>query len=173
MLIWNRMGRQSRRRMILIAMAGGLSVLAFWWYRSDLFPLELAIAGKWTVPWAQVSPRGGFVTSSGKVTNSWMVWHFRPDRSFRVWIVSADDPKVQIPHMEGRWRVSEGELSLDDLGAWGWFVREVRERVGVRFGIPNTGRVQGKPKHRLKLVDPDTLELGPSQGKPITLKRRP
>ena len=134
-----------RRRLTLMALGlSGLLSLASWWQATSLSPFEREIVGEWAIPQAEVAPRAGFVTASGPVTNPWMVWDFRRDRSFRVRIVSPDDPSVNIPHIEGRWRVSDGELSLDDLGAWAWIVREARERFGRSFGVPTTGRISAR-----------------------------
>ena len=164
--------RSHRRRLSLILVFSGFLALAIWCNTTNLSPFERQLVGEWTIPQAEVNPRAGYVTSAGPVTNPWMVWDFRRDRSFRVWIASADDPGVHIPHIEGRWRVAGGELDLDDLGAWEWVVREVRERFGRSFGIPYTGRISGRPKRRVLLPDRDTLELDVPQGKRITLRRR-
>ena len=75
--------------------------------------------------------------------------------------------------MEGRWRVADGKLSLDDLAPAPWVLRELRERVGVWFGIPYTGRITGRPSHPVRLLDRDTLEHITPQGQRIVLKRRP
>ena len=106
-----------RRRLTLMALGlSGLLPLVGWWQATSLSPFEREIVGEWAIPQAEVASRAGFVTASGPVTNPWMVWDFRRDRSFRVRIVSPDDPSVNIPQIEGRWRVADGELSLDDLG---------------------------------------------------------
>ncbi len=161
-----------RRRLTLMALGlSGLLALVGWWQATGLSPFEREIVGEWAIPQAEVAPRAGFVTASGPVTNPWMVWDFRRDRSLRVRIVSPDDPSVNIPQIEGRWRVSDGELSLDDLGAWAWVVREARERFGRSFGVPSTSRISARPRHRIRLSDRDTLEMGVPQRKAITLKR--
>ena len=131
-----------RRRLTLLALGlSGLLAWVGWWQATSLSPFEREIVGEWAIPEAEVAPRAGFVTASGPVTNPWMVWDFRRNRSFRVRIVSPDDPSVNIPQIEGRWRVAAGELSLDDLGAWAWVVREARERLGRSFGVPSTSRI--------------------------------
>jgi hypothetical protein len=100
-----------------------------------------------------------------------MVWEFRRDRSYFVWIVSPDDSSIRIPHKEGRWSAQDGELSLHGFGGWGDALREMRERVRIRLGGSYIGR-GGGVSHSIRFPDETTFEMTPANGKSITWKRR-
>ena len=55
---------------------------------------ECQLIGRWTTP--EPNPSASFITASGPVASPVRVWELRPDRTFRVWITSASDPKVSI-----------------------------------------------------------------------------
>jgi hypothetical protein len=107
------------------------------------------------------------------VTNPWRVWESRRDRSFRVWVVSADDPGVSILDKEGLWSAEGVKLNIEGFGAMGDALRGVRERIRIRFGNPYVARSSGRLSHSIRFIDRDTWELTTVQGKSVTWKRRP
>jgi hypothetical protein len=101
----------TRRRMLFISL--GLLVILlvafFCWDYPALSITERQLIGQWMAP--EPNPRAAFITSKEPMTNPWRVWEFRRDRSFCVWIVSADVPGVSILDKEGRWSAGDGKCS--------------------------------------------------------------
>jgi hypothetical protein len=162
----------TRRRMLLIAL--GLLVILlvvfFCWDYPALSITERQLIGQWMAP--EPYPRAGFITSKGPLTNPWRVWELRRDRSFCVWIVSADDPGVSILFKEGRWSAGQGTITLEGFEASGEALREIREHIRVKFGGSYVGRTSGKVSHPIRFINSDTWEVTAPQGKPITWNRR-
>jgi hypothetical protein len=140
----------TRRRLFFLLLYLVLAVLPaglFRWHYPALSHVEHRLLGKWTAP--EPNPRASFVTTKGAVTNPWRIWEFRRDRSFRVWVVSADDPGVSILDTEGLWSAEGGKLNIESFGAMGNALREVRERIRIRFGNPYVARSSGRLSHSI------------------------
>jgi len=162
----------SRRRWVLISLGLLLVIslggLVLWLYPA-LSPTVWRLLGRWTAP--DPDPRSGFVTSRGPVTHPWLLWEFRRDLTYQVWVVSPDDSSIRLPHKEGRWSAEDAKLMLQGFGGPGDILREIRELVRVRFGGSYLGR-GGDVGHSIRFPDDDTLEMTLANGKAITWKRR-
>jgi hypothetical protein len=141
-----------------------------WWDYPALSTTERQLLGRWTAP--NPNPRSSYITNKGPVTNPWLIWEFRRDRSFRVWIVSADDPGVSILDREGRWYAEGAKLSLEGFGAAGDVLREIREHVRVKFGGSYVGRTSGGVTHFIRFLDRDNWDMASPDGRSIAWKRR-
>jgi hypothetical protein len=165
--------RAMRRRRLLFGMlglSGALVVGLVWWYNPWLSGDERRLVGSWVAP--EPDPRVGFVTAKGPVTHPCRVWEFRRDRSFRVWVVSADDSSVSILDKEGLWSADGGTLRIEGFGAVGDALRELRERIRIRLGYSYVGRSSGGLAHSVRFLDDDAWELTTAQGRSITWKRQ-
>jgi hypothetical protein len=163
----------TRRRMLFISLGllVILVVMFFCWDYPALSITERQLVGQWMAP--ELNPRAAFITSEGPVTNPWRICEFRRDRSFCVWIVSADDPGVSILDKEGRWSARDGKITLEGFGASGDALREIREHIRVKLGGSYVGRTSGKLSHSIRFTDSDTWEMTTLQGKSIAWNRRP
>ncbi len=156
-----------RRRRLLFASLCliVLPVLAMIIIASKYPPLsttEHRILGTWVTPHPTSVPR--YVTSKGPVTNPSWAWEFRRDRSFRVWIISADDSEVLILDKEGRWSAEGANLTLEGFGPTGDAIREIRERVRMKLGGSYVGRSSGTLTHSIRFLDRDNLGNDESAG---------
>ena len=168
------MSRRRRLCLISLAVAFLMSLAAgvVCWKFPALNAVEWRLVGKWATP--EFGPGIGYVTKAGPVANPWRVWEFRRDRTFRVRIVSADDPSVNLPDVEGHWRVVDGKLRLDGLGRAESTIREVQDRVEYWLGRPVPRRITGDgAEHSFTFPDRETMEIALRNGRRIAWKRRP
>src|SRR5262249_35033675 len=155
-----------RRRVLLVSLCLLVTVVPiglFRWYYPALTGDERRLLGRWMAP--EPDPRVGFVTAKGPVTNPWRVWEIRRGRSFRVWVVSADDPGVSILDKEGLWSAEDRRLRIEGFGSMGDSLREAREHIRIRLGGSYVGRSSGGLAHSIRFIDRDTWELTTAQGK--------
>lgn len=166
-IIWD----HRRLASLLILASTGVMSSALWWGGTGLSPIERQLVGKWTTLSPRATPKSSNGVYTGPVIHLRFEWELRNERRARLWTVSADDPTVKSLDLERHWRVLKGELRIEytvgDL-----VLRDIRRRISACFGIPPTdGNIRGAGAP-FELTDPDTLELVPPQGKPVTFKRQ-
>lgn len=164
----------SRRRTLWVSLGlfVVIAVVGFlWWNYPALSSTERQLLGSWTAPASVMG--GSFVTKKGPVKHPELVWEFRRDRSFRVRVISADDPTISIPFREGLWSAEGGKLNLDGFEATGDALRELRERIRVKLGGSYVGRTSGRMTHTIRFITRDSWELTPAAGPTSIWNRRP
>ena len=121
-----------------------------------------ALVGKWGR--AETDLGLSFATTTrGPLTNPWLVQEFASDRSYRQWIVSADDTSNCFVHVEGRWRIVEGMIRFEDQPpSVGRIARSTGNLIASWTGLPvasptsGVGRVRDIP---FRLADTNDLML--------------
>jgi hypothetical protein len=157
----DRMPPPRRIGLALVVLVTGLSIWAILRGGPSLSPIELALVGKWGR--AELDPGISFGTRArGPLTNPWLVQEFARDRTYRQWIVSADDPSHRFVHVEGRWRVIDGAIRIE-AGVLGLRrpLDNARARIATMTGLPiaSTSSVIGATRDiSFRLVGPDDLE---------------
>jgi hypothetical protein len=137
---WTRPDRKApHRRWWLLVLLLPLALLAweFWPGEPPLSEAERMLVGEWGYP--QVESPLDYGIAAKPLTKPWQVWEFAPDRAYRHWYVSADDPGQRHKMIEGRWRIVEGMLHFEDMpGGTRRFVRDARIWIVDRTSLPRT-----------------------------------
>jgi hypothetical protein len=104
-----------RRRKPLVGLLVGLGLLAWLVVPGEppLSDAERRLVGEWGFP--QVDSPADLGIWARPLANPWQVHEFAPDRTYRFWYVSADDPGQRHKVLEGRWSIANGMLRLQDM----------------------------------------------------------
>ena len=78
-----------------------------------LSPVERDLVGVWGHP--QIETPVDFGLPVWPMRDPWYVMELGPDRTFRTWFASADDLSEGYRHVDGRWRVVDGRLLIEDI----------------------------------------------------------
>jgi hypothetical protein len=87
---------------------------------------------------AETDPGLSLATRSrGLMTSPWIVQEFASDRSYRQWVVSADDTSNHLVHVQGRWRIVDGVIRFEaqPLGVR-QVVENARTQIARLTGLP-------------------------------------
>jgi hypothetical protein len=119
---------------------------------------------------------------AGPMTNPYQVMEFSPDRVCRFWFASADDLTQRYIISEGRWRIDNGTLRIEDMPITsphriisdiGWQIEAIsgRSLSSLRLYAPH--RFRYPRDERFRLVEASRLEIMSEKGKALTLVRLP
>src|SRR4051812_38040519 len=96
------------------------------------------------------------------MTTPWIVQEFASDRSYRQWLVSADETRNHLLHVQGRWRVVDGVIRIEEPALGG---RRIVEEAGTQLERLTGLRLVSSTSHigvsdiPFRLVGTDDLEL--------------
>lgn len=128
-----------RRGLALLALIP-LAAIAWritWPEGPALTSLERRLVGEWGHPQINDESLTDIGLRPMPLTNPWQVVEFAPDRSYRVWYVSADHPVQRKLVIEGRWRIVDGLLRLEDMRpSVRRLLRDVRYRIDQPTILP-------------------------------------
>jgi hypothetical protein len=166
-----------RRRWAVVGSAVLLCAVLVWTLRDhekSLSPAERALVGVWGHP--QIDTPTDYGVPAGPMSAPWEFMELARDGTYRVWFASADAPDVRYPLVEGRWRVIDGRLRIEDIprGARR-FARDVQFRLSMTTGLlPTPQRIRGVDSVEFRLVGPDRLVVGRNQSRTFErLRPRP
>ncbi len=128
-------------------------------HEKSLSPAERALVGVWGHP--QIETPLDYGLPVGPMSDPWELMELARDGTYSAWFASADTPDVRYPLVEGRWRVIDGRLQIEDIphGARR-LARDVQFQVSVTTGLLRTPRriYSGEPVE-YQLVGSDGLVL--------------
>lgn len=150
-----------RRVCLFLIFVAALSVWAILSGVPTMTPMERAIVGEWGR--AEMDPRFSLTTARRPLTSPWVVQEFASDRSYRQWIVSAEDTGNSFVHVEGRWRIVDGVIRFEDQPtSVGRVARDAANWIASWTGLPVASPTSGVGRGRdvpFRLVDTNDLVL--------------
>jgi hypothetical protein len=168
------------RLLLALPFSFGLLGYAWLWNNPTLSAMERRLVGAWGHP-QLCTPRDMGVLA-GPMTNPYQVMEFSPDRVCRFWFASADDLMQRYLISEGRWRIDNGKLRIEDMPITaphrvisdvGRHVEAIsgRSLSSLRLYAPH--RFRDPRDETIRLVGASRLEIMSEPEKALTLNRLP